>query len=146
MSEKPTPMLATFEGEFKDRDSGTYKSFVFRDGLAKGDCRIAGGAEFRFYRNGSTCWECDIMSSDSGDEWEGKFSGGEVGYNPDTIDGLKKILMVIRNDYNFDISDANLWKHWLLEYPPSAVEYVRNGIGLSEAYDRMAIVAFYCGC
>jgi hypothetical protein len=70
--------------------------------IRRGDCTIEAGARFTLYSDGSTRWVCDISSTDSGDEWDGRFritnAGGTVLFDTDR--------------YHFDISQANVKKRW----------------------------------
>lgn len=118
-----------------------YWSFRFAE-LKRGDCTIRNG-EFRFYEDGSSHWECDISSSDSGDEWEGSFTGGEAGYDGNS--GTDKLLFAMGPHYHFDIHDKNQVKHWVQDAGPADVIY-GNGISVAQAFQRLGAIVFYCGC
>lgn len=123
------------------RASLNYKYATF-SGLKRGDCILSG--EFRFYEDGSSHWECDIGSTDSGDEWDGSFTGGETGYDG-SAGTLDKFLFALSPKYHFDIHDSGQTKHWVQDEGPDKVDY-RNGVTPSQAYQLLGEMVFYCGC
>lgn len=124
------------------RDGLRYRSFSFPS-IDRGDCHVSNG-EFRFYENGSTSWECDVSSTDSGDEWDGTFSGGTNGYDG-TLPTVDRFLFAVLPSFHFDIHDANATKHWLQGFGPHGNSYAA-GIGPFETFQRLGSVVFYCGC
>ena len=120
------------------------KSFVFEDGLERASCRIKGGAEFRFYQDGSTHWEAEVMSTDTDDEWRGSFSGGTAGYDGD-VGSVRKFLFAVLPEYRFDIHDSNQWKHWIQQNDASAVKFAPR-IDLLNAFDSLQSLVFTCNC
>jgi hypothetical protein len=104
--------------------------------IKRGDCTIAAGASYRLYENGVTHWECDISSTDSGDEWRGSFA---------IQDAAGVYLILIDFEYHFDIHDANAWKHWVQDLGPDKVELI-DGVSLADAFARAQILEFWCRC
>lgn len=96
--------------------------------VRRGDCTISPGAMFQLFADGSTRWKCDIRSSDSGDEWDGRFEilnqGGQV--------------LAATPGYHFDISQENVTKHWEEFRGPNA--------SLAAAYPQARSISFYCSC
>ncbi len=115
-----------------------YKAFQFAE-IKRGSCTIVNG-EFRFYAVGYTAFVCDIMSSDSGDEWNGNFTGGDASY-----EGSDGLLFAANRDFHFDISTKNEWKHWSQGYNPEDNTYY-GGVGSQDTYDRLKRVLFNCDC
>jgi hypothetical protein len=121
-----------------------YKSFIFEAGLERASCRLKGGAEFRFYQDGSTHWEADVMSTDTDDEWRGAFSGGTTGYDGE-VGSVRQLLFAVLPEYRFDIHDANQWKHWIQRNDASAVKFAPR-IDLLHAFDSLQTLVFSCNC
>jgi hypothetical protein len=107
------------------------------------DCHIANG-EFRFYENGATSWECDISSTDSGDEWDGHFSGGLAGYDG-KIGTMGLALFHVSPSFHFNISDKNVVKHWG-QGSDGVNNVYATGSGPSDVMARLARVVFECNC
>ena len=128
-------VLATSEGL-------RYRRFLFSS-IDRGDCHVSNG-EFRFYEDGSTSWECDVSSTDSGDEWDGAFSGGQAGYDGE-LPTVHLFLFAVLPSFHFDIHDANTVKHWLQGFAPDSNTYA-SGIGPFQTFQRLGSVVFYCGC
>jgi hypothetical protein len=121
-----------------------FKSFVFEEGLERASCRIKAGAEFRFYQDGSTHWEADVMSTDTDDEWRGSFSGGTAGYDGD-VGSVRKFLFAVLPEYRFEIHDSNQWKHWIQQNDATVLKFGPR-IDLLHAFDSLQSLVFSCNC
>jgi hypothetical protein len=120
-----------------------FKSFGFGR-LTRGDCTVDDGNQFHLNDDGSTYWDCYVSSTDTGDEWDGDFLGGLAGFDANNIGTYDKLLFVTPH-YHFDIHDSNTKKHWTQSFAPLDNQYA-NGSNPVDAYNRTAIVWFYCGC
>lgn len=96
--------------------------------IRRGDCTIAPGGTLYLYANGVTRWVCDLRSSDSGDEWDGRFeirnSNGQV--------------LASTPGYHFDISQENVTRHWDESRGPNP--------SLAAAYPQAWTISFICSC
>jgi hypothetical protein len=131
-------------GPAKDRDGRTYKPFVFKNPISRGDCTVVGGATLKLYSDGGTSWECFLSSMDPGDEWDGVFLGGLAGFDTNNVDTYDKLLFVTPT-YHYDIHDINTLKHWNESHGPNDNQYA-NGSNGPEAYARTVWVYFSCSC
>jgi hypothetical protein len=124
---------------FEPRVGLRYKNFVFVKGIKRGDCTIAPGASFLLYEDGSTHWNCYISSSDTGDEWSGTMV---------ILDAAKRGIIGMEPDYEFDISDKDQWKHWVLPLGPEKAILVSPNIAptIAIAYAQAAYLGFECSC
>jgi hypothetical protein len=83
---------------------------------------------FQLFADGSTRWKCDIRSSDSGDEWDGRIE----------ILNQSGQVLAVTPGYHFDISNENVTKHW---------EEVRGPNGsLAAAYPNARSLNLFCSC
>ena len=96
--------------------------------IRRGDCTLAPGATFYLYANGATRWLCDLRSSDSGDEWDGRFE----------IKNANGQVLAATPGYHFDISQENVTRHWDEIRAPNA--------SLAAAYPNAKQIAFHCSC
>lgn len=96
--------------------------------VQRGDCTIAPGAVFQLFADGSTRWKCDLRSSDSGDEWDGRFE----------ILNQNGQVLAVTPGYHFDISQENVTRHW--------EEFRGSNSSLAAAYASARSVTFYCSC
>jgi Family of unknown function (DUF6294) len=84
-----------------NKSTGEWTSFTFPE-IRRGDCKIFAGAKFTLHSDGSASWECDIMSTDTGDEWRGTFRF----YTASNADlGMSAAM-------HYDIRHNNVKKHW----------------------------------
>ena len=127
-----------------ESDANPYVRLVTQGPIRRGDCTIAAGAEFRFHLNGVTHWQCNISSTDTGDEWDGHFLGGLPGFDSNDLSTYDKFLFASPR-FHFDIRDANVVKRWVEQHPNEQNSYA-TGIGPVETYQRLAIVWFDCDC
>lgn len=96
--------------------------------IRRGDCTMAPGATLYLYANGATRWICDLRSSDSGDEWDGRF---EIKNQSDQV-------LAATPNYHFDISQENVTRHWDEFRGPNA--------SLAAAYPHARGISFFCSC
>ena len=96
--------------------------------ISRGDCTIAPGSTFYLYANGATRWVCDLRSSDSGDEWDGRFD----------ITNISGQVLASTPNYHFDISQDNVTRHWDESRGPNA--------SLAAAYSQARGISFVCSC
>jgi len=106
---------------------GPYIYWTFGQ-ISRGDCTIAPGSTFYLYANGATRWVCDLRSSDSGDEWDGRFD----------ITNINGQVLASTPNYHFDISQDNVTKHWDESRGPNA--------SLAAAYSQARGISFVCSC
>lgn len=103
------------------------KSWSFGE-IRQGDCTIAPGATFTLFSDGSTHWKCTISSSDSGDEWRGRFD----------ITNAQGNVLATTPGYHFDISVENQSRNW---------DERRGGnAALSNAFPGAHGISFHCEC
>lgn len=96
--------------------------------IRRGDCTISPGSVFYLYANGVSRWVCDLRSSDSGDEWDGRFE----------IKNANGQVLAATPNYHFDISQDNVTKHW--------DESRGANPSLAAAYPNASSVIFNCSC
>ena len=96
--------------------------------IRRGDCTIAPGAVLQLFADGSTRWKCDLRSSDSGDEWDGRFE----------ITNANGQVLAATPNYHFDISQENVTRHWEEFRGPNA--------SLAAAYPNARGINFFCSC
>jgi hypothetical protein len=96
--------------------------------IKRGDCTVAPGAVFYLFANGASRWICDLRSSDSGDEWDGRFE----------IKNLNGQVLAATPNYHFDISQENVSRHWDESRGPNS--------SLAAAYPNAKSISFDCSC
>jgi hypothetical protein len=96
--------------------------------IRRGDCTIDAGATFILFSDGSTNWTCNISSTDSGDEWDGRFR----------ITNASGVVLFDTAPYHFDISESNVKKRWNENRGP-------NG-QFAQAFNEAHGNGFSCSC
>lgn len=96
--------------------------------IKRGDCTIAPGGTFTLFSNGAQRWTCNVSSTDTGDEWDGRFEifnaqGQSLGFTP---------------NFHFDISVSNQSRHWDQTNSPNQA--------LAAAFGSAHGVSFHCSC
>ena len=71
---------------------------------------------------------CDLRSSDSGDEWDGRFE----------IKNANGQVLAATPGYHFDISNDNVTKHWDESRGPNA--------SLAAAFPTASTINYICSC
>lgn len=96
--------------------------------IRRGDCTIDAGATFTLFSDGSTHWVCDISSTDSGDEWDGRFRVTNAG----------GVVLFDTSPYHFDISESNVKKRWNEHRGPNAQ--------FAQSFNEAQGNSFFCTC
>ena len=122
--------------------SATDLSAVWDTDIAVGDCTIHKGATFELDSNGNNRWECDISSTDTGDDAKLTMWLYDGAAKPTSI--TEPLALV--GEYGFDIHDANTVKHWLQVFGPGAIFYNMGGLGPMELVARTTWVWPSCNC
>jgi len=103
------------------------KSWTFGE-IKRGDCTIAPGGTFTLFSNGAQRWTCNVSSTDTGDEWDGRFEifnaqGQSLGFTP---------------NFHFDISVSNQSRHWDQSNGPNQA--------MAAAFSQAHGISFHCSC
>jgi hypothetical protein len=108
-----------------------------------GDCTLMTGAEFIFYVDGFTHWECNLSSTDTGDEWD--LDAWLYPHSIDPPNSFSDPLAYVQH-FHFNVEIANTTKHWVQDYAPNAVIYLRSGLGPLELLQQTGWIGLACGC
>lgn len=108
-----------------------------------GDCTIHKGAKFTLDSAGNNQWECDISSTDTGDEGLVRIFLYGAGFDPNRTDNQPLAFI---GDYGFDIHDANTIKHWVQVFGPRAIFYNIGGLGPLELVQQTTVGECNCWC
>ena len=109
----------------------------------QGDCTIHAGATWDMDVNGNNQWECQVSSTDTGDDFKLYVYLYDSSFDPNST--INQPLAWV-GQYGFDIHDANTLKHWLQVYGPNAIFYNMGGLGPAELLAKAAWAALSCDC